>query len=195
MCPLHAKPGFGGCSQQNIKAPAWKSNATKSCLLTSGYFWNDLPLIYNRIWKPDSSDCSFRSQYSDFIWLHKCFSSLRWILKAMNKSFWRQNPACCWKELPLNKLQKFIFGKQELLLGFPIYTLMLLKIHAVRFSHSDAKLVNFARLELATSAIFSIQWSQEVWKPGNCFPLKYVFNNSHMWCWRYRQKSALLSWI
>lgn len=138
---------------------------------------------------------SFRSQYSDLIWFNKWFSSLGWILRAMNKSSWRQNPAYYWEELPLNKPQKLIFGKQGLLLGFHIYTPMLLRIHAVRFSHSSAKLVNFARLELATPAIFSIQWSQEVWKPGNCFPLKYVVDNSHMQCSRYGQKSALLSWM
>lgn len=43
--------------------------------------------------------CSFRFQYLDFIWFNKCFSSLGWILKAMNKTSWKQNSACYCKTI------------------------------------------------------------------------------------------------
>lgn len=82
---LHAKPRYGSCSQQNIIAPAGRSAATKTGLLTWGYFGNYLPLIYNWIWKTNSSVLLFHNLIFWLPFTYKCFSRLIWILKVKNR--------------------------------------------------------------------------------------------------------------
>ena len=64
------------------------SNTINSCCLTN--------LILKKVWSDDASCPKFASN-SDMLWMHLFFANHTWVLRILNRQFWRLTKLSRWK--------------------------------------------------------------------------------------------------